>query len=291
MLEVDRIAKRHGDIVACQDVSFTVAPGRLLGLAGAGKTTVLRIAAGLLAPDAGEVRLSGRSVTFANRGLVGYLPAARGLYQRMHVHDQLVYLAELRGATVNDAHRAADHWTARFGLRDRTADRVRKLGAEEQQRLQLAAVFVTRPAVLVLDEPFTGLDQPTADLLTEVLRERASAGVPVLLSSRGLGLVERLCDQACVLHNGRMVAVGSVGELSARHELVVTAPAAPADWAANLPGVTVLAVHNGQTRLALAAGADDQAVLAAALATGPVLEFSRVRPGLVEAFRDVVAAE
>jgi ABC-2 type transport system ATP-binding protein len=243
---------------------------------------VLRVAAGLLPPDAGEVRRAG--------GRVGYLPAAGGLYPRMRVLDQLVYVARLHGADLNESLRAAEIWTARFGLRDRRADRVRQLGARDQARLRLAAVLTPYPDVLVLDEPFTELDEATADLLVDVLRERAAAGASVLVACDDLDVVERLCDRACVLHNGHVVAEGAVGELlaSARQELVVDAPHAQGGWAAALPGVTVLAAHDGLVRLALDADADDQAVLAAALATGPVRGFTRVRPRLAELFGDVV---
>ena len=282
MLELDRVAKRFGEAVACQDVTFTVRHGEVLGMAGAGATTVLRLAAGLLPPDAGRVHRSGERV--------GYLPATGGLYPRMRVLDQLVFLARLQGADVNEALRAAEIWVARFGLRHRRADRVRQLGAAEQARLRLAALFTPQPDVLVLDEPFTGLDEATADLLVEVLRERAGAGVSVLVTCDDLEVVERLCDTACVLHNGRVVALDAVGGLlgSARQELVVDAPHAPRGWADALPGVTVLAVHDGLVRLALDAGTDDQAVLAAALGTGPVRGFTRVRPRLADLFGDVV---
>jgi len=206
----------------------------------------------------------------------------------MRVLDQLVYLAELHGADVNEAVRAAEVWVARFGLRDLRAERVRHLSAVEQQRLCLAAAFVGSPDVLVLDEPFAGLDAASADLLADLVRERATVGTAVLLATDELAVVERVCDRAGVLHSGRIVAEGVVDELRARVELVVSAPEAPPDWAAGLPGVIVLSVHNGLYRLALADGVDDQAVLAAALATGPVREFSRVRPGLADVFRDVV---
>lgn len=281
MLELDRVTKSFGDVVACADVSLRVKYGEVFGLAGGGKTTVLRIAAGLLAPDGGTVHRTGRP---------GYLPQIRGLYARMRVLDHLVYLAELHGADVNDAVRAAELWAARFDLRALRGERVRQLSAVEQQRLCLAAAFVSSPDLLVLDEPFAGLDAASADVLAELVRERATAGTAVLLATDELGVVERLCDRAGVLHNGRMVAEGAVDELRARVELVVSAPAAPPDWAAGLPGVTTLSVHNGLFRLALTDGADDQAVLAAALATGPVREFSRVRPGLADVFRDVVGA-
>lgn len=284
MLELDGVAKRFGRLVTCQDVTFTVRHGEVMGLAGTGSTTVLRLAAGLLPPDAGEVRRTGERV--------GYLPAAGGLYPRMRVLDQLVYVARLHGADPNDALRAAEIWAARFGLRDRRAERVRQLSATDHARLRLAAVLTPFPDVLVLDEPFTGLDPDTAELLTGVLRERAAAGASVLVACDELDVVERLCDRACVLHNGRVVAEGSVDGLlaAARRELVVDAPHAPADWTSMLPGVTVLAVHNGLFRLALDPGTDDQAVLAAALATGPVHGFTLVRPRLAELFGDVVTA-
>jgi ABC-2 type transport system ATP-binding protein len=280
VLELDRVAKRFGDVVACADVSFAVRYGEVYGLAGCGKTTVLRIAAGLLAPDTGTVRRTGERL--------GYLPEARGLYPRMRVLDQLVYLAELHGTETNDAVRAAEIWAARFGLRDRRADRVRQLTAAEADRLALAAAFVHFPDVLVLDEPFTGADA----MLAEVMRERTAAGAAVLLATDELALLERVCHRIGVLHNGRMVVEGTVGELraAARPELVVDAPNAPADWAAGLPGVAVLSIHNGQTRLALADDVDDQVVLAAALATGPVREFTRVQPTLADVFREVIDA-
>lgn len=284
MLELDRVAKRFGDVVACADVSFAVRYGEVFGLAGTGRTTVLRIAAGLLTPDAGAVRRSGERL--------GYLPQSRGLYPRMRVLDQLTYLAELHGADQNEAVRAAEIWVARFGLRRRREDRVRRLDAGDQRRLALAAAFVRFPDVLVLDEPFAGLDAATADVLTEVVRERAAAGAAVLLATGDAAVLERLCDHAGLLHNGRMKVAGAVDDLraAARSELVVDAPDAPPGWASALPGVTVLDVHNGLTRLALTEGADDQAVLAAALATGPVREFTRVRPSLADVFRGVVDA-
>jgi ABC-2 type transport system ATP-binding protein len=293
VLEVDRIAKSYGQAVACRNISFTVAAGELFGLVGghgAGKTSILRVVLGLLDPDAGEVRVGGEPVTPATRGRIGYLPEERGLYPRMRVLDQLVYLAELRGLGVNDAHRAAENWIARLDLRARRGVQVQRLGLGDQQRVQLAAALVADPEVLVLDEPFAGLDANAIERVSEVLRERAGAGAPVLLAARTLDLVEGLCDRIGIIQNGHVVVVGTVAELSAGSmvELLVDAPEAPSGWAAAIPGVEVIEVHNGRTRLHLSNGADDQAVLAAALATGPVREFTRVRPTLAELYRDVV---
>ncbi len=295
VLEVEGISKRYGDVVACQDVSFEVRAGELFGFVGAngaGKTTTMRVVLGVLAPDSGTIRIGGEPVTLETRRRIGYLPEERGLYPRMRVLDQLVYFAELHGRSTNEAHRAAEIWLARLGLRDRRTDRVQQLSLGNQQRVQLAAALVHDPDVLVLDEPFSGLDPVAVETLGEVLRERARAGAPVLFSSHQLDLVERLCDRVGIIQNGRMIAVGSVADLRAggRFELLVDAPGAPAGWADGLAGVEVVEVHNGLTRLVLADGVDDQVVLAAALATGPVREFTRIRPSLADVYRDAVGA-
>lgn len=282
MLELDRVAKRFGDVVACADVSLTVRYGEVHGLAGSGKTTVLRLAAGLLTPDAGAVRRAGERL--------GYLPQSRGLYPRMRVLDSLTYLARLHGADTNEAIRAAEVWAARFGLRAVRMARVRQLSTVDQRRLWLAAAFVNTPDVLVLDEPFAGLDADTSDLLDAAVRERAAAGAAVLLGTDELAVVERLCDRVGVLHNGRMVADGTVADLRGATRIELEVSAAPTDWAYGLPGVEVQSAHNGLFRLSLAPGVDDQLVLAAALAAGPVHSFTRVHAGLADVFRDVVGA-
>ncbi|MFE0021364.1 ABC transporter ATP-binding protein [Amycolatopsis sp. NPDC059021] len=295
-LEIDGISKRYGAKVALDGVSFDVRAGELFGFVGsngAGKTTTMRIALGVLAADAGEVRFDGKPITHEARTHIGYMPEERGLYPKMKVLDQLVYLAELHGLTANEAHRNAENWIARLGLSERRKDEVQKLSLGNQQRVQLAAALVHDPLVLVLDEPFSGLDPLAVDVMSAVLREKASTGVPVVFSSHQLDLVERLCDRVGIIRSGRMVATGPVAELTgnAGSKLVVTAPSAPPGWAASLPGVRVLENHGPTSVLDLAPSADDQAVLAAALATGPVTEFSRQRRTLTELFRDAVAEQ
>ncbi|QFZ23988.1 ABC transporter ATP-binding protein [Saccharothrix syringae] len=296
VLEVDRISKRYGEVVALADMTFDVRAGELFGFVGsngAGKTTAMRIALGVLAADSGEVRWNGGPITFETRRRIGYMPEERGLYPRMKVLDHLVYLAELHGMSTNAAHRCAEDWIGRLGLRDRRGDEVQKLSLGNQQRVQLAAALVHEPEVLVLDEPFSGLDPVAVDVMSQVLRERAAAGVPVVFSSHQLDLVERLCDRVGIVRDGTMVACGPVDELRAGGEsrLVVDAPRAPAGWADALPGVRAATTSAGRTVLELEPGADDQAVLHAALATGPVHEFSRQRPSLAELFRNVVTQE
>ena len=294
-LEIDRVSKRYGDVVALQDMTFEVRSGEVFGFVGsngAGKTTTMRIALGVLAADAGEVRWAGNPITLATRRRIGYMPEERGLYPKMKVLDQLVYLAELHGMSTNDAHRAAENWISRLDLRPRRGDDVQKLSLGNQQRVQLAAALVHDPDVLVLDEPFSGLDPVAVDLMSQVLREKAGAGIPVLFSSHQLDLVERLCDRVGIVRNGQMVACGTVDELrSGGHtELVVEAPNAPTGWSESVSAVeSVLHESPGRTVLRLADGADDQDVLKAALATGPVREFRKSKQSLDELFRNVVA--
>ncbi|MCE6994255.1 ATP-binding cassette domain-containing protein [Saccharothrix sp. S26] len=296
VLEVDRVSKRYGEVVALDGMTFDVRAGELFGFVGsngAGKTTTMRIALGVLAADSGEVRWNGEPITFQTRRRIGYMPEERGLYPKMKVLDQLVYLAELHGLSTNAAHRSAETWIARLGLRDRRGDEVQRLSLGNQQRVQLAAALVHEPDVLVLDEPFSGLDPVAVDVMSAVLREKAAGGVPVVFSSHQLDLVERLCDRVGIVRGGTLVASGSVDELRAGGEskLVVDAPRAAPGWADHLPGVRSAHTSSGRTVLEVASDVDDQAVLRAALATGPVHEFSRQRPSLTELFRSVVTEE
>lgn len=296
VLEVDRVSKRYGPVVALRDMTFDVRAGELFGFVGsngAGKTTTMRIALGVLAADAGEVRWNGAPITLETRRRIGYMPEERGLYPKMKVLDQLVYLAELHGMTTGAAHRSAEDWIARLGLRDRRDDEVQKLSLGNQQRVQLAAALVHDPDVLVLDEPFSGLDPVAVDVMSQVLREKAAAGVPVVFSSHQLDLVERLCDRVGIVRAGTLVARGTVEDLRSGGSvhLVVDAPEATDGWADGVAGVRTLSVEGTRTTLELGPDADDQAVLHAALATGPVREFTRRRPTLTELFRSVVTEE
>jgi ABC-2 type transport system ATP-binding protein len=292
-LEIDHVSKRYGDVVALRDMTFTVRPGELFGFVGsngAGKTTTMRITLGVLAADAGEVRWAGQPVNLATRRDIGYMPEERGLYPKMKVAEQLVYLARLHGLTPREAARSVAEWLERLGVAGRRDDEVQKLSLGNQQRVQLAAALVHDPAILVLDEPFSGLDPVAVDVMSQVLRDKRAQGVPTVFSSHQLDLVERLCDRVGIVRAGHMVACGTIDELRAggSDQLLVDAPAAPPGWADRLPGVTVRDHTGARTVLDLHPGADDQAILRAALATGPVHEFTHRRPSLTELFREVV---
>jgi len=295
-LEVDRLSKRYGATVALREMTFDVGAGEIFGFVGsngAGKTTTMRIMLGVLAADAGEVRWAGAPVTGLTRSRIGYIPEERGLYPRMRVGEQLEYLARLHGLSRDAAARATREWTERLQLAGRIGDEVQKLSLGNQQRVQLAAALVHDPRILVLDEPFSGLDPVAVDVMSEVLRDKAATGVPVIFSSHQLELVERLSDRVGIVRSGELVACGTVGELRSggAELLLVEVPGATADWCRGLPGVTPRGVQDGRTLLELAPGTDDQVVLRAALAAGPVREFARRRPSLTELFRHVVSEQ
>ena len=292
-LEFDGICKRYGDLVALDDMSFDIAAGEVFGFVGsngAGKTTTMRIALGVLSADSGEVRWAGEPVTFETRRRIGYMPEERGLYPRMKVGEQLVYLARLHGLSAGRAEERARAWTERLGVSSRLHDEVQKLSLGNQQRVQLASALVHDPGVLVLDEPFSGLDPVAVEVMSEVLAEKAGTGVPVLFSSHQLDLVERICDRVGIVRQGRMVACGTVDELrgTGPRQAVVDVPGADPSWADHIPGVTVSEQHDGRLLLRLHDDVDDQRILRAALAAGPVREFARRRPPLTELFRHVV---
>jgi ABC-2 type transport system ATP-binding protein len=292
-LEIDQVSKRYGDVVAVDDLSLDVSAGELFGFVGrngAGKTTTMRIVLGVLTPDAGEVRLGGTPLTFDSRRRIGYMPEERGLYPKMRLADQLRYLGELHGMSGADARTSAARWLERFGLEERRNDELQALSLGNQQRIQLAAALVFGPDVLVLDEPFAGLDPLAVDVMSAVLREQADAGLPVIYSSHELELVERLCDRVGIIERGRMVACGTVDELRAGgiERRWVDVPGAPAEWGAGVPGMRLVRTDGTRRLFELDPGIDDQALLQAALATGPVREFERVEPSLGELFRTVI---
>jgi ABC-2 type transport system ATP-binding protein len=292
VLNVDAVSRSFGDRQVLKDVSFAVTAGRITGFVGAngaGKTTTMRIILGVLAADSGQVTWRGAALDRPTRQRFGYLPEERGLYPKMSVTDQIVYLGQLHGMSRDDARRRTAELLDRLGLAERADDHVEKLSLGNQQRVQVAAALVHDPEVLVLDEPFSGLDPLAVETVLAVLRERASAGAPVLFSSHQLELVERLCDDLVIIAEGMIRAAGSRAELRAsyaepRYAIEV---AADAGWLRDQPGVTLVDLDGPRAVFDLATGADDQEVLRAALARGPVRSFGPVQPSLTEIFREV----
>ena len=296
MLELSHLTKRYGALEALHDLSFTVKPGEIFGFVGAngaGKTTTMRVVLGVLEADSGSVIWDGSPITFAARQRIGYIPEDRGLYPKMTVIAQLEYFAQLHGLKRKAAREASTALLERLGLADRAKSPLQSLSHGNQQRVQLAAALVFSPDLLILDEPFAGLDPVAVDSMTEILRSEADAGRPVVLSSHQLDIVERICDRVGIINHGQMVATGSVDELTERGPLRfwVDAPGAGAGWYGSLSGTTLVEQDGSRWLLQFDDGADDQAVLRAALATGPVHEFRRDRPALTQLFRDVMTVK
>jgi ABC-2 type transport system ATP-binding protein len=294
MLELIHLTKRYGELEALHDLSFEVRPGEIFGFVGAngaGKTTTMRVVLGVLEADSGSVLWDGAPITFATRRRIGYIPEDRGLYPKMAVLAQLVYFAQLHGVNRNAAREASTALLERLGLADRAKSQLQSLSHGNQQRVQLAAALVFAPDLLVLDEPFAGLDPVAVDSMTDVLRGEADAGKPVVLSSHQLDIVERVCDRVGIINHGAMVAIGTVDELTARGPVRfwVDATTAAAGWYAHVAGTSLVEQDGSRWLLQLNDGADDQAVLRAALATGAVREFRRDRPALTQLFRDVMS--
>ena len=297
MLELSGLSKRFGSLQALDDLSLSLNRGEIVGFVGsngAGKSTTMRIVMGVLAADSGAVTWMGAPVDAAIRRTIGYMPEERGLYPRMKVAEQLVYLARLHGLSASAAKAAAERWTERLGLEGRRGDEVQSLSLGNQQRVQLAAALVSDPELLILDEPFSGLDPVAVDVMSQVLLERAAAGVPTLFSSHQLDVVERLCDRVVIIRSGRLVADGTIPELQAtetpRWRVVVeqAAGSPPVEAASlNLPAPTVELDDAGRLVIT-AAGADEQALLSAAQRLGTVRELGPVRHRLTEIFREVL---
>lgn len=304
MIEIAGVSRSFGDRKVLDDVSFAVEGGRMTGFVGgngAGKTTTMRIILGVLAAHGGEVRFEGRPATAVDRARFGYMPEERGLYPKMKVLEQLVYLGRLHGMSTADARASASGLIERLGLAERAGDTLESLSLGNQQRAQIAASLVHHPVALVLDEPFSGLDPIAVEVVLGVLRDYAAQGAPVLFSSHQLDIVERLCDDVVVIGEGRILAAGSREALRAAHsgrsfEIELAGPAADAGWVRDQPGVVVTHLDGGFARFeaegAGGAGAEAaaQAVLARAVGnpTASVRRFAPVTPTLAQIFKEVV---
>ncbi len=295
MLELNGLTRRYGEVVALDGLSFSVPEPKMFGFVGpngAGKTTTMRIVLGVLDADSGTVAWRGEPIDAAMRRRFGYMPEERGLYPKMRVRDQLAYMARLHGVAGDQADAAARDWATRLGLGERLETRVEELSLGNQQRVQLGAALVHGPELLVLDEPFSGLDPAGVDVLSSVLGERVEAGVPVVFSSHQLDLVERLCEAVAIVNNGRVVAAGDVEDLrdrEAARAVRVEVDGADEGWAEAVPGVDQVADGAGGLILTLSEDADDQVVLDAARTAGRVRHFGAVRPTLADIFREAVA--
>lgn len=291
MLDISSLSRSYDGTMVVDDVSFRVEPGRVTGFVGAngaGKTTTMRMILGVLAPTSGDVRWNGLPITTSQRRRIGYMPEERGLYPRMKIIDQLVFLARLHGMGREEAARRATELLEPFDLAERADHVLDTLSLGNQQRVQIAAALIHRPEALVLDEPFSGLDPVAVDAMAALLAKEAG-DKPLLFSSHQLDLVERLCDDIVILSHGKVVAAGPVEALRGQgpDRYRVTLDGADAAWLRDLRGVEVRDI-DGPSALVDLAGISPSALLSEIVAREPVAEFTRVRQPLSAIFREVV---
>ena len=297
MLEIKDLAKRYGAVTALDGATFTARPGRIVGFLGpngAGKTTTMRCIFGLARPDRGELRWKGEDIDREARLAFGYMPEQRGLYPRMRVAEQLSYFAQQHGMAGKAANTAATRWLERMGLADRARSKLEELSHGNQQRVQLATALVHDPELLVLDEPFSGLDPIGIATMTEVVRERSAAGVGVMFSSHQLDLVEDVCEDVVIIARGLVVASGAIDELktaSGRQHLEVEVVGSNGGWLHGDAGLVVLERSGDRVKLLVDRSVDLDALLARARAAGEVRTFAYQPPKLSELFMEAVAPD
>ena len=278
---------------AVEDVSLTVPAGTVFGLLGpngAGKTTTIRMLMDIIGPDEGEVRVFGHPRTRADLDRIGYLPEERGLYRKMTVKEQLVFLGELHGLPKGPLGKRADEWLERVGLAARSKSKVEELSKGMQQKIQLAGTLIHEPELLVLDEPFSGLDPINQGLFKDLMSAHKAAGKTILFSTHVMEQAERLCDHIALIARGRVVLDGELQALrrargADRYRLVADGDV---EKVASVPGVTAVAGRNGHLEVTTSPGVDAAELLRQLVSFLSVREFRSAEPTLEEIFVEAV---
>ena len=297
MLEISNLAKRYGNVVALDGATFQAVPGRVVGFLGpngAGKTTAMRCIFGLARPDRGEIRWDGAPVDRDVRLRFGYMPEQRGLYPRMRVAEQLSYFAQQHGMASKAADAATMRWLEEMGLADRAKSKLEELSHGNQQRIQLATALVHDPRLLVLDEPFSGLDPIGIATMTRVVRERAATGVGVIFSSHQLDLVEDVCEDVVIIARGRIVAAGAIEALRAaadRRHLEIDVAGSGGSWLERRPDLMVIERDGDKVKLLVDRSEDLDGLLALARGAGEIRTFAYQPPRLSELFMEAVTPD
>ncbi len=297
-LVIDTLTKRFGDIQALDGISFTAQAGQVfgfLGANGAGKTTTMRIVLDILHPDGGSVSWQGEPAASARRGTWGYLPEDRGLYPRMKVLDQLVFIGSLYGLSRGEAAQRARHWLTRFRIADSAERRAEELSKGNQQKVQFIAAVLHDPDVLLMDEPFTGLDPINVALLKEAFIEMRDRGKAIIFSTHQMEMVEELCDAIAIIDKGHLVVCGPRSEVKQQAGRLVVMLGVSGDpdlaWLDSLPGTTVTRSGRDYHEIQVRAGIDPEAILQEALARHEyVNRFEIAEPSIEDIFIELVGA-
>ena len=295
VLRLDGLTKRYDEVVALDGCSLEVERGQMLGFLGpngAGKTTAMRAVFGLVGLQTGSVTWDGTTIDRLARLGFGYMPEERGLYPRMTVLDQVAYFGRLHGMGRDAAQDRARDLLDELGLTERVDARVQSLSHGNQQRVQLAVALVHDPDLLILDEPFSGLDPIAAETMVAVLKQRAARGSAVLFSSHQLDVVEHLCRDVVIINAGSIVLAGRVDDLRAtspRRHVEIVVRGASANWTNSFEGVQVTSLGDDRIRLVVDSDADPGHFFALAAGAGELIEFSFSPPPLSQVFREAVA--
>jgi ABC-2 type transport system ATP-binding protein len=291
-LIIDSVSKRFGEVQALQDVSLEIEPGEVfgfLGANGAGKTTAMRIVLDILRPDTGSITWNGRPNIECSRDTWGYLPEERGLYAKMKVIDQLVFFAKLHGVKPKAAERETRDWLERFRIPEYADRRAEQLSKGNQQKIQFIAAILHDPEVLLMDEPFTGLDPVNVALLKEAFLELKDRGKTLVFSTHQMETVEEMCQSIAILDRGKVVVGGTVRDVrrSTGRQVIRLAVDGDLDitWLGTLDGVRVTRRGQDYTEAVVATGHDPETVLRAALDRNcRILHFEIADPSLEEIF-------
>ncbi|MBN2148442.1 MAG: ATP-binding cassette domain-containing protein [Anaerolineales bacterium] len=292
-IELNNVSKSFGALKAVDNASFSVDKGEIFGLLGpngAGKTTAIRILLDIFKPDSGSTSVLGGSMTEEKKNRIGYMPEERGLYQDITLERCLVYLGQLKGLPLPEVHTRIDHYLKQFDLTDHRKKKVKELSKGMQQKAQLIATLLHQPELLIVDEPFSGLDPVNTQMIKDLLREQRQKGVTILMSTHQMNQVEELCDRLVLIHHGRVMLYGGLDEIRRQfsgHAVTVRAGTPlPA-----LPGVEHIEQHNASTRLTLSPEVTPQQILRALVEHDvPIEQFEIAMPTLDEIFIKVVTS-
>src|SRR5438270_1924198 len=296
-IELKNVCKAYGKFVAVDALSFTIEPGTMFGLLGpngAGKTSTIRMMIGITMPDSGEVRMFGQPFTRDLLKRVGYLPEERGLYPKMNVLDQLIFMGELHGLSASQARERAMRWGQRLEIMDAYVKKTQELSKGMQQKIQFIATLLHDPELIIMDEPFAGLDPGNSKLLQDVLLDLRNQGKTILFSTHRMDQVEKLCNNICLVNKGKAVLHGDLREIKSRYGRNTVQVAfdgsanGDGDYLSQMPMVKSLDRYEGYVQLKLAAGADAQQLLQAVSQRSRLNRFEVMEPSLEDIFIEVV---
>jgi ABC-2 type transport system ATP-binding protein len=295
IVELEHVRKAYEAKVAVADLSFKIEPGSMFGLLGpngSGKTSTIRMMIGITVPDSGTITLFGRPFVRASLPRVGYLPEERGLYKKMKVMDQLIFLGQLHGLDADTASKRAHIWCEKMEITEAVLKKTEELSKGMQQKIQFIAALLHEPDLIIMDEPFSGLDPVNAVLLMDTLVDLRNQGRTILFSTHRMDQVEKLCDNICLIHNGQVVLSGTMREIKSRYPANRVAINFEGDASfLNHPSIESAKNYNGRAEIKLRDGANAQALLADAVAKARITRFEVMEPTLEEIFIEKVTAE